>query len=443
MARIFISYAREDFPHARALYEKLAAQGFRPWMDKVDLLAGQPWRPALERAMRESDFFVLLLSRNSVKKRGFVQREIRTALDLWQEKLAEDIYLIPVMLEAMEWAEVPQEISKFHGVELYETDGWEQLTKSLRYRANRLETNSAKSTAPAKPKVEPVQEPIIVRYQPSKEETPSFDSPATTPSRLHSQFNKDDVAGDNGEMLPPQPVPIEVAIKQAIAVLIEKYSIALDLWSSQSLSLKIVFVLLLLVSVFLAVNLPAPPSNPTTAEAPSPNAQASGTPLETNETPAPDKIQPVNVTNVLAERTADGKLLVSITGQAPTAGWRLAPETSIESGDLLIKLKGYPPQGMAAQVISYPAKVITFDDSQHSIQRVIVRGPTTSRSTVPLVRVNPTDQDSTSLRLRIAQLTSELAQAYERELGVVVNRTSGRLTKQAEARLRSTPNLSG
>ena len=110
-------------------------------------------------------------------------------------------------------------------------------------------------------------------------------------------------------------------------------------------------------------------------------------PLNTPDATRPaSDVQPVNVSNVLAERTADGKLLVSITGQAPTAGWRLAPETNIENGELLIKLKGYPPQGMAAQVISYPAKVITLDDPQRSIQRVIVRGPTTSRSTVPLVR---------------------------------------------------------
>lgn len=131
MAQIFISYAREDFQHARELYQRLKAQGFRPWMDKVDLLAGQPWQPALERAMRESDFFVLLLSRNSVMKRGFVQREIRTALDLWEDKLADDIFLIPIMLEAMAWEEVPEAISKFQWVELYEDDGWERLAKSL------------------------------------------------------------------------------------------------------------------------------------------------------------------------------------------------------------------------------------------------------------------------------------------------------------------------
>ncbi len=131
MAQIFISYAREDFQHAKVLYQLLTSHGFSPWMDKVDLLGGQQWRPAIEQAIRKADFFLLLLSRNSVKKRGFVQREIRAALDLWKDKLADDIYLVPLMLEAMPWDEVPTEISEFQWIEHYEPDGWEQLQRAL------------------------------------------------------------------------------------------------------------------------------------------------------------------------------------------------------------------------------------------------------------------------------------------------------------------------
>lgn len=170
MAQIFISYAREDFQHARELYQRLKAQGFRPWMDKVDLLAGQPWQPALERAMRESDFFVLLLSRNSVKKRGFVQREIRTALDLWEDKLADDIFLIPIMLEAMAWEEVPEAISKFQWVELFEDDGWERLARSLEYG---IEKRGIQPKAPKQ---------IIQPAPAARVEPPAIVQPAQTPA---------------------------------------------------------------------------------------------------------------------------------------------------------------------------------------------------------------------------------------------------------------------
>lgn len=137
MAQIFICYAREDFQRAQDLYKKLAEHGFNPWMDKIDLLAGQKWRPAIEKAIHNADFFLLLLSRHSIKKRGFVQREIKAAFDFWQDKLADDIYLIPIMLEALQWSEAPDEISQFQWVEFYSPTGWEQLIKALEYEATR------------------------------------------------------------------------------------------------------------------------------------------------------------------------------------------------------------------------------------------------------------------------------------------------------------------
>ncbi len=137
MAQIFISYAREDLKHAKELYQRLKDSGFNPWMDKVDLLPGKKWRPAIKKAIQNADFFILCLSTRSVKKRGFVQREIRTALDLWQEKLEDDIYLIPALIEPIEHSEMPEEVGEFQWVELYEEDGWRQLSKALEFEAAR------------------------------------------------------------------------------------------------------------------------------------------------------------------------------------------------------------------------------------------------------------------------------------------------------------------
>jgi hypothetical protein len=142
------------------------------------------------------------------------------------------------------------------------------------------------------------------------------------------------------------------------------------------------------------------------AEVPRPRPTTPARPAETTPsgkprprpTPVPQQAAPVtvpraagesqmvNVSNVLAERSTDGKVRVSITGQAPTAGWKLAPEHTVENGILQIKLKGVPPQGMVAQVLSYPTTLVVVADAEREIQRVIVRGPTSSRSTVPIVR---------------------------------------------------------
>lgn len=97
-------------------------------------------------------------------------------------------------------------------------------------------------------------------------------------------------------------------------------------------------------------------------------------------------LQSVNVSTVLAERSADGTLRISITGQAPSSGWKLAPEYAIEGSALNIKLRGAPPQGLSSQVISYPTTVVTLKDPLREIQRVTVKGGTTARTTTPISR---------------------------------------------------------
>jgi hypothetical protein len=128
-AQIFLSYAREDEEKVGKLYQSLSDVGFKPWMDKKDILPGEKWPSSIRRAIRDSDFFLVCLSTNSFRKRGWVQREMKQALDLWQEKLEDDIYLIPVRLED---CEAPESLCEFQWVNLFEEDGWEQLVRAIR-----------------------------------------------------------------------------------------------------------------------------------------------------------------------------------------------------------------------------------------------------------------------------------------------------------------------
>ena len=97
--RIFVCYAREDENAARKLCSNLKAEGLNPWLDKESLLPGQNWRLAIQQAIRESSYFLALLSSRSVTKRGFVQREIREALEVMSELPEGEIFLIPVRLD--------------------------------------------------------------------------------------------------------------------------------------------------------------------------------------------------------------------------------------------------------------------------------------------------------------------------------------------------------
>jgi hypothetical protein len=126
--RAFLNYARENVRDVEELYQELIDAGIQPWMDTKDLLPGQDWELAIKNAIRQADFFVVCLSTQSVNKRGYLQREIKRAQELWDEKLEDDIYLIPARLDN---CEVPQSLSKFQWVDLYEDQGFSRLLKSI------------------------------------------------------------------------------------------------------------------------------------------------------------------------------------------------------------------------------------------------------------------------------------------------------------------------
>lgn len=78
--------------------------------------------------MQKADFVLICLSKHSVTKRGFLQREIREALDRWKEQLSDDIYIIPIRLED---CKVPQELARFHWVDLFQPYGIDALMVAL------------------------------------------------------------------------------------------------------------------------------------------------------------------------------------------------------------------------------------------------------------------------------------------------------------------------
>ena len=133
--QIFISYAREDYEAVEQLYNRLQYAGFKSWMDKKDILPGERWESSIEKAIRESDFVLICLSNKSVGKRGMLQREIKEALDLWREKLEDDIFLIPVRLED---CEVPESLRKFQWVNLYDSSAWILFLKAIHEGLKRL-----------------------------------------------------------------------------------------------------------------------------------------------------------------------------------------------------------------------------------------------------------------------------------------------------------------
>ncbi|MCC6291923.1 MAG: TIR domain-containing protein [Bryobacterales bacterium] len=107
--KVFLAYATEDAACVERLYDDLEASGFSPWMDRRKLLPGQRWRRQLRAAVAHSDYFVACFSKASVNKRGGFQEELREALQCAMAIPLEQIYFIPVRLNA---CDVPEEIRR-------------------------------------------------------------------------------------------------------------------------------------------------------------------------------------------------------------------------------------------------------------------------------------------------------------------------------------------
>jgi formylglycine-generating enzyme required for sulfatase activity len=152
-AEIFISYAREDSQIAKQLYRDLQKEEFLPWLDKENLLGGQNWPTEISKAIKKSSFFLALLSSNSLGKRGYVQKELKIALDIFDGFPSKDIFLIPVYVDACEEA-LEERLKDIHGIALHESyeDGLEQLFRTLKHYGKRKNTalpGSAKKDKPS------------------------------------------------------------------------------------------------------------------------------------------------------------------------------------------------------------------------------------------------------------------------------------------------------
>jgi hypothetical protein len=100
MKQVFLSYARLNSDRARRLFKDLCADGsVKVWFDRESLLPGMRWRPAIRKAIRESHYFIALLSRKAVSQRGVRNDELRQAVDVMKEFPDGRIFLIPARLD--------------------------------------------------------------------------------------------------------------------------------------------------------------------------------------------------------------------------------------------------------------------------------------------------------------------------------------------------------
>jgi CheY-like chemotaxis protein len=142
--RVFLCHSSSDKPAVRNLYHQLNSADVDPWLDEEKLLPGQDWDFEIKKAIRESDVVIVCLSRSSVNKEGYVQKEVVRALDIADEKPEGTIFIIPLKLEE---CEIPQRLNRWHCVNFFDDRDYEKLKRALDTRASELGLTSKRRSA--------------------------------------------------------------------------------------------------------------------------------------------------------------------------------------------------------------------------------------------------------------------------------------------------------
>jgi len=142
--RVFIAYSVEDRDRAEQIATTLRAAGVDPWLDTEQLQAGTNWRDAIKAAIRSADAVLVLFSEATATKRGYVQREIRTALDVAQELPETAIYLIPVRLDD---TPVPREFAAWQWLDMNAPNAADRFMRALTFRAAQVGAELPTNTA--------------------------------------------------------------------------------------------------------------------------------------------------------------------------------------------------------------------------------------------------------------------------------------------------------
>ena len=104
-------------------------------MDCRSLKPGQNFDFEIKRALDKATFVLMFISKLSYDRRGYIQREIKLALDKLNEKLIDDIYIVPVLLDD---AEVPDQLKGIQYISANDPKCQEQILDALQHQLERL-----------------------------------------------------------------------------------------------------------------------------------------------------------------------------------------------------------------------------------------------------------------------------------------------------------------
>ncbi len=268
--KVFLCHAHGDKDAVRELYNRLKRDGVDAWLDKEKLLPGMDWAVEIRKAVAQSDVVIVCLSKQ-FNQEGFRQKEVRIALEAADMKTPETIFIMPVRLEE---CEVPDSLSRWHWVNLFEKDGYRILHRALTVRAGQIGANlphkksgttrlarkeiSQPIIPPQKSKVIEAAKPVeekpssIVEKLPKQDEAPK---PANNTEVARNVADSVIVTGNNNVIhVTPAPVKQEEKKSGTPKPKVEKPVERKNAKKPRKLSAPIIIVLLGLIgTIYLAL----------------------------------------------------------------------------------------------------------------------------------------------------------------------------------------------
>ena len=115
----FISYSRTNKEFALDFARELKSTGYSIWLDQLDIPTGARWDDEVERALHESEIFLIILTPTSVTSEN-VKDEIGYAIDHGK-------HILPVLLEK---CDIPLRLRRFQYVDFTEIEFSEGIRKA-------------------------------------------------------------------------------------------------------------------------------------------------------------------------------------------------------------------------------------------------------------------------------------------------------------------------
>ena len=98
--KVFLCHSSQDKPVVFELYKRLLAEDWiDPWLDKEKLKLGQDFDSEIEKAIESADAVVAFISKSTVSKTGYIQKELKLIYNTALYKPEGRLFAIPLRLE--------------------------------------------------------------------------------------------------------------------------------------------------------------------------------------------------------------------------------------------------------------------------------------------------------------------------------------------------------